>query len=123
ESELRYIEQKEKLTKVKWINSPSEGSCIIVECYLTPPVDVLDKSRFPFSELYSFKIPKGNWFVALHREESVLVNDSLQLSEVKKATVALAKNKGIELTPNFRGAAFLTHESGAKGFVEYVPMA
>ena len=124
ESELRQISAEEDLSKVHWIDSPAVGTAKILECYLTPPITgSVNESQFPFPKLYSFQVPKGNWFVLLMRDEPVSEVDSQQLMNLRIKTVALAEREGIELKPTFRGVGFIQHSAGAKGFVEFVPMA
>jgi hypothetical protein len=123
ESELRQILSRENLSKVHWIDSPPTGFAKIIECYLTPPVTAtLNESQFPFPKLYSFQIPKRNCFVILMRDERVSAADNQELMNLKINTLALAEREGIELRPAFRGVGFVHDSSGAKGFVEFVPL-
>ena len=51
ESELRVIDLDEPLKKVKWLDTPTQGGAAFVECYLTPPAEDLNSSKFPHEHL------------------------------------------------------------------------
>src|SRR5687768_13079936 len=65
ESELRCIENDEKLNEVVWLSPPPLGKSTLVECYLTPVCtgDPTTESKVPHSLLRSFPLSAGRWLV------------------------------------------------------------
>jgi hypothetical protein len=126
ESELRQVDVKEKLQKVKWLETPQPNQATRVVCYLAPPMqDIQSQSvNFPYPHLFSFQLPNKYWFVMLFHNQTMTEDNVRTLNSAHSEIRASASKAGIELKPEFR-ASVGTHEptSDLHGIIEIAPIS
>jgi hypothetical protein len=122
ESELREVSITEDTKQVKWLNAPPPGHAVLVECYLTPPLDSLDGVTFPYALLTSSQLPDSKWFVTLVHQEVMTEQNHHVLRDAREKIVKRVMDAGIELTPQSRAVAFIKGDGGVSGVIEMVPL-
>lgn len=121
-SELRPVEAEEDLSAVTWLPTPTAGEALIVECYLTPPVEgILDTAAFPYDHLTSLSRCDRRRFVALWHTEAVSQHNGSLLERGRCQVKSAAQKVGLSPDQAYRATLFLEGEGRVKGLIEMVP--
>jgi hypothetical protein len=121
-SELREIAEEKKLTKVHWLPTPQTGQALAVEMYFTPPTSQEpNASQFPHTPLVVWPLPDLRWFVALFHIEETTPANVATLHKTRTEMIRSAKERKLEILPQYRAVALFENATGYRGMIEMVP--
>ena len=121
-SELHVVGVPRKSSQITWLDTPSQDEAVILECYFAPiSWELIPQTQLPYPLLAALPLGAAASFVVVHHRDPLDDHKRSLLETTRQSIVSRAQEAGLESRPEYRAAAFLVAEDGARGFIEIAP--